>query len=195
MSVRVGTNTESRIQQSFNLLGLWCFLCFFFFVFLFLFVPFDVVIFLHREYAVHHQMDGMADYSFYLEEITLKVVILITYVSLYLEKCFLHNLNNSNTLLNISSKLKAQGWQRNNQYTQLEFYEGVWKNVLIKTSICQILFPAFHNFKSTSQSMKFAHQDSNSNYVFESHPNLLSFSKSSHKIKEDEFLWKSSTAK
>ena len=126
MSVRVGTNTESIIQQSFNLLGIWCFVCLF--VCLFLFAPCDVVIFLHGEYAVHHQMDGMADYSFYLEEITLKVVILITYVSLYLEKCFLHNLNNSNTLLNISLKLKAQGWQRNNQYTQLEFYEGVWKN-------------------------------------------------------------------
>ena len=41
---------------------------------LFLFVPFDVVIFLHGEYAVHDQMDGMADYSFYLEEITLKVL-------------------------------------------------------------------------------------------------------------------------
>ena len=186
MSVRVGTNTESRIQQSFNLLGLWWFffvvVCFF----LFLFAPCDVVIFLHGKYAVHHQMDGMADYSFYLEEITLKVVILITYVSLYLEKCFLHNLNNSNTLLNISSKLKAQGWQRNNQYTQLEFYEGVWKNVLIKTNICQILFPAFHYFKSTSQSMKFAHQDSNSNYVFESHPNL-SFQRAPTKSKRMSF--------
>ena len=43
-------------------------------VFLFLFVPFDVVIFFHGEYSVHDQMDGMADYSVYLEKITFKVL-------------------------------------------------------------------------------------------------------------------------
>lgn len=109
MSVRVGTNTESRIQQSFNLSGL-CFcvcVCVGGCVFLFLFVPFDVVIFLHGEYSVHDQMDSMADYSVYLGEITLKVLCNLN--NIYLEKCFPHILNNSNTLLNISLKLKAQG--------------------------------------------------------------------------------------
>ena len=77
MSVKVGTNTESRIQQSFNLLGL-CFVCVCVCVcvcvFLFLFVPFDAVIFLHGEYSVHVQMDALADYSVYLEKITFKVL-------------------------------------------------------------------------------------------------------------------------
>ena len=67
------------MEQTLNLeysraLICWVFVFCFVFVFLFLFVPFDVVIFLHGECAVHDLMDDMADYSFYPEEITFKVL-------------------------------------------------------------------------------------------------------------------------
>ena len=152
--MRVGTNTESRIQQSFNLLGL-CF-WFFFFVCVCVCVCVSFCFYLSHLMLLFSFMGNIlfmirwmawqTTQSIWKRSHLRCYVILITYISLYLEKCFLHIVNNSNTLLNISLKLKAQEWQRNNQYTQLEFYEGVREKVLIKTNICQILFPAFSQF-------------------------------------------------